>query len=228
MALSVVAFESVWTTTTTPKSVVVTGCEIGDYLFCISTGDNATAVTEITTSTTVGSTSAWTEAQQNHATNCWYLGAWATVSAAGSITVQADAAGSAANWGMWVLRCTGSSGIGVSVGVPLGGSTQTTSLTVEAGSVLMFTSSDFSGGGVGSGWTPTADVTLVERSNPSGFTVHAAYWINHAAGTRAYGSTGAAGNEFNIVAMEIKEAPTGPPPSLMFLRPVQSPATLSR
>jgi hypothetical protein len=234
MALSLAALESAWTSTTTPKTVVVTGALTGDYLFVIA-GSGATGgsdITAATTTTTVGTTGSWTEPVENlnvPQSESWVSSAVAQVTADGDVTVQVAVTMSVARgWGFAVIRARGSTGLGASGFVDVS-ATQVVNLTVSTGSAVFFASFDFSAGTVGTGWTPTSDVTLIERTQDgSNQTIHAAYWENQAAGTRDYGSTGAGGTGRKTVGLEILAAAGGPPPSLMFLRPVQSPATLSR
>jgi hypothetical protein len=203
---TITATESVWNTATTPKSVVVVGCLTGDRLYAFAGGDDANSVTAATTTTTVGSTGAWTEPQEGvDGLACWYHTATAIVTADGDVTVQIAATGAAQAWGMFVLRARGSSGTGAS-GVTANSAIEVVNLTVEQDSVVGFASFDFDAGAVGTGWTPSGTETLVERSTPAGYTVHAAYWLGQAAGTRDYGSTGAAGSQLRCVAIEIKAA----------------------
>jgi hypothetical protein len=200
------AFESVWTTSTTPKSVVVTDCEVGDFLFVMAGGDDAANVSAVTVSTTAGSTGAWSETFEDTVDHCWYEAGWAEVTGAGSVTVQMAVTGAVNPWGMYVVRARGSDGIGVS-GVTAVSSTQVVSLALTESSAVMFLSVDFSASAVGTNWTPSTGVTLVERTNTGNYSVHAAYWDEQPAGTRNYGSTGGSGSEYECVALEILAAP---------------------
>jgi hypothetical protein len=217
-APTIAPFESVWTNSTTPKSVVVTDCEVGDFLFVLAGGDDAASVTAVTVSTTAGSTGAWTETFEDTVEHCWYEAGWAEVTGAGSVTVQMDATGAANPWGMYVVRARGSDGLGDS-GVTTVSSTQVVSLTVAASSAVTFLSVDFSASAVGSGWTPSAGVTLVERTATGNYTVHAAYWDDQAAGTRNYGHTGGSGSEYECVALEILGSTVAPEGPFAMLRP---------
>src|SRR5262245_447550 len=206
MAPTITAFDLAnWHTTTMTQSVVVTSCLTDDWLFVFGGGDaNPTGAT---TTTTSGSTGSWTEVHESFgASQCWYTSARAQVTADGSVTVQVEVTGGTAAWGFMVLRARGSAGIGNTAEDPTQDSTQTLSLTTSAGSAVGFISVDFSTGGVGTDWTPSTSVTLVERSQGGNYTAHGAYWDDQAAGTRSYGSTGAGGTEYKKIAIEILAA----------------------
>jgi hypothetical protein len=219
VTLSLAAFEADWTSTTDPKTVIVTGALTDDWLFVISGSGqtSSTAVTAVTTSTTVGSTGSWAKPQENLNSpvgESWISSGVAQVTANGDVTVQVDPAKGAATpmWGFAVVRARGSDGLGVS-GFVDSSATQVVSLAVSQDSAVFFASFDFDTGTVGTGWDPTTNVTLIERSQPgSNYTVHAAYWENQAAGTRNYGSTGAGGAARKTVGLEILATAAGPPP----------------
>jgi hypothetical protein len=212
--LQVAGFESAWNTTTTPKSVVVTGCEAGDKLYVIGGGDASSAgnVTAATTSTTVGSTTAWQEIIENFnggANEDWCTSAWAEVTANGDVTVQMARTGTGMEWGFHGLRVRNPNQLGVS-GFSDHSATEVVSLALTGGgSAVLYGSFDWDAMAVGTGWDPAAGVTLVERAAGSNYTVHAAYWTEQAAGTRNYGSTGAAGSGIKAIALEIKKASAG-------------------
>jgi hypothetical protein len=201
-----------WTTTTTPRTVDATSCLTGDYLLAIIVVNQHVGIdiTDITTSTTAGSTGSWTEPQEqlSGGAETTVSSAWAQVTGDGSVTVQCaytQVGGTAREWGFYVLRARGSSGIGNSASSASSGSSETISLDVsQDGSAVAWASGDWNAVAVGTGWTPTSDVTLVERTQGGQYTAHAAYWENQAAGTRSYGSTGAGAGLYRHVAVEIK------------------------
>lgn len=225
MALTLAAFEADWTTTTDPKTVTATSCQTGDYLFVIAGSGQlgGQLVTACTTTTTAGSTSAWTEPQESLTANTavpWISSAVAQVTANGDVTVQVDPTKSSSPaWGFAVIQARGSAGLGTSGFVDTS-ATQVVSLTVQNNSAVFFASFDFDGAAVGTGWTPTTDVTLIERTavGAGAYTVHAAYWENQTAGTRDYGSTGAAGTTRKTVGLEILAAASTTAPTLRVIR----------
>lgn len=206
-ALALTAVETAWDTATDPKTATITGCQTGDYLFVISGSGQfgGAAVTAVTTSTTAGSTGSWTEPQEALNTGdakSWVSSAVAQVTANGDVTVQVSRTTSSTGfWGFSVVRARNSAGLGTS-GFVNTSATQVVNLTVQGNSAVFFSSFDWDAGSVGTGWTPTTDVTLIERSNGN-YTVHAAYWENQTAGTRDYGSTGAGGANRKTVGLEI-------------------------
>jgi hypothetical protein len=213
MVLSLTVFEADWTSTTDPKTVVATGALTGDWLFVIagSAHTGGAQVTAAATSTTVGSTGSWTEPQENlnSPTNePWITSAVAQVTGNGDVTVQVDPVKAATTmWGFVVIQARGSDGLGTS-GVVDASTTQVISLTVADGSAVLYAAFDWDVTN-GTGWTPTADVTQVERSQPgANYAVDVAYWVNQAAGTRNYGTTGATGTLRKSVALEILATPT--------------------
>jgi len=217
VALSLTPFESVWNTTTTPKTVSVTGCVTGDYLFMLAVGDmsSGNAVTACTTTTTVGSTTAWTEPvellTQPTTSEDWLSTATAQVTVDGSVTVsvaRTKAGSQGGMWGCYVLLAKGSAGIGNVASIASPGSAQVVSLVVsQANSGVAFLMGDWDAGAVGTAWVPATAAVLVERSQQTDLTVYAAYWPSEAAGTRNYGSSGGpATAHYRSVALEIKEA----------------------
>lgn len=203
---TIAAFTGAVNTSTTPKTIVVTDCEVDDWLFTFAAGDLASAVSAATSSTTSGSTTGWTEQQEDVASSfCWYHIAAAQVTAAGSVTVQVAATGATQPWGFFVLRARGSDGPGASAEDTTAGSNQSLDLPVsDDSSAVGFVSADFTAGSVGTDWTPNTNDTLVRREFVSGsYTFHGAYWDDQAAGTRAYGSTGGGGTEYKQAALEI-------------------------
>jgi hypothetical protein len=216
--LELAAFEVAdWTSTANPKTVVVP-CQVGDKLFVLggSAHTGGAQVTAIATSTTSGTTTAWTEPQENFnspTNEPWITSAVAEVTAvdgSGNVTVQMDPTKSATTmWGFIVLRARNSQGVGVS-GFVDASSTQVISLTVAEDSAVLYGCFDWSVTN-GTGWTPTADVTQVERSQPgANYAVDIAYWENQAAGTRNYGTTGATGTLRKSIALEILGPVTTP------------------
>jgi len=208
---TIAVFQSSWATTTTPKTVVVPGCLIGDHLLVLGGGDMSTGntVASVTTTTSAGpgTTGSWTEPAEvlTGTTDDWLTSAIATVTGDGDITVQMArtvGTGAPGEWGFWVLRARDSAGFGAPVTQLTSGSGQVVSVTTTADSVVAYLSVDWDAASVGT-FTPGGAVE-VERAAIGGvYTVHAAYWPSQAAGTRDYGHTGGGGTKYRIVAVEV-------------------------
>lgn len=229
MALTVTIFESAWNTTTTPKTVSVTGAVTGDWLAVIAGGDQSSgnAVSAATSSTTAGSTGAWTELAEDFdggTSADWYHCAKAQVSADGSVTVQVDRTKAGAQGGMWgfyVIRGNDSGGVNLLGQLGTTGTTQVISGTPSQDSAVAIGLFDWNAGTAPTAWTP-AGQTVVEATALTDYTVGAAYWTAQAAGTRNYGTTNWGGTpSIKGVAVEIL-ANTGPPPPERSLRVVRS------
>lgn len=188
-----------WNTSTTPKTMVVAGCVTGDYLFVLAGGDDNVGggdTTAAAVTTTVGTTAAWIEDQKNlvsaAATN-WVLLAHTNVTANGSVTVSVDRTQSATvgNWGAYVLKASGSTGIGNTAILTPATTAQVINFTVSTpGSAVALMLLDWNNGSVGTGWTPTTNVTAVEQAAETFYAANAAYWESQAVGNRDYGYTG--------------------------------------
>jgi hypothetical protein len=205
-----------WTTTTTPKTIAVTGALNGDLVLVMYGGDNfGGAVTAATASTTGGTTSAWTELEEFLAvgTNAaWLSAAWADVTADGDVTVSlARTQGSGKLWGGFALLCRNHGGIGVHGNSPPSAA-ETESLTVAEGSAVA---------ALGIDWDALAEVAfspagaadvLRDQIGPSpDVTVYAGYWLNQAAGTRGYGIGTSSTTALHLNAIEILKATAAGP-----------------
>ncbi len=207
------AQESVWNTTTTPKTVTFAGAVAGDRILMMATGDASNSfgdnhVTACTTSTTAGSTGSWTEPAEamSSVDADWLSSATTTVSSTGSVTVSVDRTKNGAEggqWGLYALLLRGDGGIGNIGGVTTLGTAQVASLTVSADSLVAFISGDWDVNGAATALTPGGGVT-VERSVLTDYTVCAGYWTSQAAGTRNYGGTGGDANAlYRCLAVEV-------------------------
>lgn len=203
-----------WNSATSPRSVSVTGALTGDRFTVLAVGCQDTGaghdVTAVTTSTTSGSTSAWTEIAEDltGTTDTWISCATATVSADGTIGVQVAKTGGTLTWGFYLVHTRGDGGIGNNSGVTAFGSAQVASLNVStSNSIVAFVSGDFIVGGVRTAWVPQDGAQFVEASATTDFTVAAAYWQAQASGTRNYGASGGGGGaNYRCFAVEIKPA----------------------
>ena len=229
-APTLATFESVWNTITTPKTVIVTGCLVGDRLVTLAGGDQSSGntVSAVTSSTTVGATSAWTEVVENlDATGNadWYHGATATVTTAGDITVQVDRTKAGATGGMWgfaVVRARGASAVNLLGQQATSSSAQTVTGTVSDQSAVVTAFFDWNATNPApTAWTPTGQ-TVIESASVADYTVASAYWNAQAAGSRAYGTTAWGSSFLKGFAVEITGtggAAPSVPPRLFMARP---------
>jgi hypothetical protein len=210
--LEVTAFETAWTGTTDPLSLVIPSCKNGDWLFLISGSGQAASgsTTAMVISTTAGSTGSWTEPKEDlnsPVSEAWITSGVAQVTADGDVTVQVDITRSAGTpaWGFAVVRARNSSGLGNWAFVD-SSAAKTANLTVSQDSAVFWLAVDFNAAAVGTAWTPSTDVTLIEQSVPTGnYTVQAALWDNQTAGANTYGYTGGGTPLQKIIALEIKK-----------------------
>jgi hypothetical protein len=220
---TVTSFTSVYSTTTDPKTVTVTGAAAGDYLFVLAVGDENEAATNVSTatiSTTLGTTGAWATSASafSGASADWIIAASAQVvtTSSGSVTVQVSrtvTVGAPDVWGFYVLLAKNSAGIG-NVGSTLtSGSTRTASLTTSANSAVAMIAGDWDAAAVGT-FTPASGATQIERAveGASTGTFYGAWWASVSAGTVAYGVTGSTGAHFRVIAVEILDVPVPGPP----------------
>lgn len=215
--LEITTGESSWSTTTTPKTVVISGCLTGDWLAVIAGGDQESSnpITAATTTTTVGTTTAWTEPAEDLDTGddaVWYHTAAAQVTADGSVTVQVARTQSPADqWGFLVVRgrnCGGVSLLGQQ-GTP--GTGETINGAPSAGSTVVTAFFDWDVNSAPTAWTPSGQ-TVIESSEQSDYTIAAAYWMNQATGFRSYGTTNFNSTELKGVGLELLAAPAGSTP----------------
>lgn len=202
-------------TNTTPKDIVVAGCEVGDVLYVLQGGDANTGagVTAETVTTQAGSTGSWTNiAEALSSTQDDWIAAWsATVTGAGSVTVRCTRtqAGTSGTWMPFVVRVKNgtSAGLGDVVTQLTSGSGEVASLTVDSHAGVLFKSVDWDAGSPGS-FTPTGAVS-VEIAADANYTDVSGYWLDQLSGTRNYGSTPHAGTKLRIIALEILPPSTG-------------------
>lgn len=219
MALSVTVVESVWNTTTTPKTVIVTGCLNGDWLAVVAGGDQSTGngVTAATSSTTVGSTGAWSELAEDldSGTNVdWYHSAKAQVTGAGDVTVQVartKAGAVGGQWGFFVIRGRDCSGVTLAGQLDTASATEVISCTVANGSAVVFASFDWEPDPPPAVWTPAGQTVIEASTIPTSiYTVAAAYWTGQAAGIRNYGTTDSTSATIKAVAVELVASASPP------------------
>lgn len=211
---SVTAFETAdWTTTGTPKTITVTGGVTGDGILVLYGGDNGTGsgnCTAATVTTTGGSTTSWTEPEEQlNVTNTgWQSSSFATLTADGTVTVSLarTQAGTALLWGGAALLVHNHGGVGVHAKLT-NGATETSSLTVAQDSMVAV---------VGIDWDALATVAFtpagavdVERTQQADITYYVGYWLAQAAGTRGYGIGTSATANYSQLVVEILAAPVG-------------------
>lgn len=213
-AIEVTVGESAWNTTTSPKTVTLPGCVAGDWLAVIAGGDQVDieGVSAATSSTTAGSTTAWSELAEDLDTGTdaeWYHAAAAQVTAAGSVTIQVSRtqAGTASGrWGFLVIRGRNSAGVNLLGQRGASGSTQTINGAPSAGSTVVTAFFDWNASTPPTAWTP-AGQTVIESAQYTNLTVAAAYWTGQPTGFRGYGSTDFTSNRLKGVGLELLAVP---------------------
>jgi hypothetical protein len=220
-AQTVISFTTYHDVTDTPKTVNIPGCDssglngLPDRLLVLAGGNktgSANAPSDCTTTTTVGTTSAWSEILEglnNSATSCWFSSASATVSAAGDTTVSVSRTQPATvqPWGFTVFRLRGYGDIGVSSSQG-DGATEVLSLTVAEDSFVAFGGYDWDPA-LPTGYDPSSGAMQVIRTQiATTYTATVAWWEGQAAGTRNYGTTGSATGSYSTVAIEVEAGST--------------------
>jgi hypothetical protein len=210
-AQTVISFTTQYDITDTPKTINIPGCDNTDRLLVIAGGNKtsgANAPTDCTTSTTVGTTSSWTEVVEilnASGTSCWLSSASATVSSAGDVTVSVSRTQPATvqAWGYTVFRLRGYGDIGVSASQG-DGATEVLSLTVAEDSFVAFGGYDWDPA-LPTGYDPSSGAMQVIRTQiATTYTATVAWWEAQAAGTRNYGTTGSATGSYTTVAIEVE------------------------
>jgi hypothetical protein len=192
--------EGAWADSSSPHDITVPGCLDGDWLVRISGGDGGlsgggNSVTASAFSTTAGSTGSWSDVEKQlpagGGTGWIHIGA-AQVTADGDVTVRATRtqSGTARAWGGAILRCRDADGIGIHGFV----NTSATEVVNLAGltqdSAVGFISVDWDTGTPATGYTPAGAVDVERAAEGGNYTVHCAYWLAQASGTRDYGTNG--------------------------------------
>ena len=212
MALTITWFETTdWTTATTPRTISVTGGVTGDLILVLYGGDQGASgvnVTAASVSTTGGSTSAWSEPQEDIVTaGSWVSSSWATLTADGTVTVSlARTQSTGQEWGGFALLAKGHNGIGASA--KSNGSGESVNLPISAGSAVAGIILDWDNLTVVA-FIPSG-ATEIERAATANMTNYAGFWTNQAAGTTAYGIGASASAHLGIIAVEILAAGGSP------------------
>jgi len=212
VALTITWFETTdWTTATTPRTISVTGGVTGDLILVLYGGDQGASgvnVTAASVSTTGGSTSAWSEPQEDIVTaGSWVSSSWATLTADGTVTVSLSRTQSTGQeWGGFALLAKGHNGIGASA--KSNGSGESVNLPISAGSAVAGIILDWDNLTVVA-FIPSG-ATEIERAATANMTNYAGFWTNQAAGTTAYGIGASASAHLGIIAVEILAAGGSP------------------
>lgn len=210
---TITVFEvSSYTTTTTPKTITVTGGVTGDLIVVCMGGDTFNnSPTAASVTTTSGSTSAWAEQEErfNASDQVWQNISTATLTADGSVTVSlARTQGTAQVWGGYAALCHDHGGVGNHTWLAPG-ATDSVSLTTSQDSAVF---------GIGVDWdhqavvafTPAGAVDVERNAGLTSVTWYAGYWPVQPAGSRSYGTvTNAASTVFGLALVEVLAATGG-------------------
>lgn len=204
------------------KFLTITGCEVGDLIVICGVGDQGQGTNanhDITT--TSGTTSAWTRTAGYSASaynDADTHAGWATVSAAGSVTVRVQLNLPDINYDggvfAYLIPAAEWTGTPSFTHITGGDADAQIGMTLSAySSVLVFGGSrTWTGGNPANGSatpTGTVDSTFQGAGNNEIYT-YCAHWTGQAAGTRNYGVTGISGGDWALVGVEIPD-PNAPP-----------------
>ena len=212
----VAQYESVWNTSTTPKTVSVTTA-VGDRLICCAINESMGASRSLNTPTG-GTGLTWTLDQSYAVTNQSMVSIWtATATTAETFTCSVTVTnGGTGFWGFEVQRWSGSDGFGASGKAQASG----------APSLALTTQGDDSALAVYSGdWNAIDGTTRTVRAISGAAFTETAYFRDSArytlyggyydaagpAGAKTVGWSAPTGQAYSLVAVEIKGA-AGPPP----------------
>jgi hypothetical protein len=196
---------SSWTTTTASKSTASFAVQAGDVLVAYGMTENSPNGLSIS-----GGSLTWTQQQLVNASNYGRAYAWtATASTSTSITVTFTRSGSG-QYGGDVLVFRGSGGIGASAKANATGAPSLSLTTAQASSAVVVGAVDWNAvGGASRAWRTGAGA-LTETTyatDPAHGTYYGGYHADAgAAGAKTVGLTAPTGQQYSIVAVEVKGA----------------------
>lgn len=194
--------ETVWNTTTSPKTAVIS-VQAGDILVAIgATGDQSSSLA------VSGGSLTWTLQQSvNVASFCW-TGVWtATATSTTSVTVSFTRSGNTASWiGGNVLLFRASGGVGASNKTNAAGAPSLSLTTTQANSAVVVFNTDWNAIATARTWRTGAGA-LTEQTYVTGtqYTVYGGFHADAgAAGANTVGLSAPTGQAYGIIAVEIK------------------------
>lgn len=213
----VAEYETVWNTTTTPKTVSVTTA-VGDVLVVIGMAEGRLA----TLGTPTGGTGlTWTLRQEVTATppEDWATAkVWTAVATtAETFNLSIARAGTAQQWGWIAMRWSGSDGVGASSKTNVSGGAPSLGLTTTGdNSAICVGNSDWNAiDGASRTWRTVNGAAATEQAYFRSSTSYALYAGRHndagTAGAKTVGLSAPSGQKYSIVAVEVLGTSGGSP-----------------
>lgn len=200
--------ETVWNTTTSPKTTAAFSVQTGDVLVAFGiTGDQSASLA------VSGGSLTWTQAQfVNIASFCWTSIWTATATSSASITATFTRSGNTASWfGGNVLTFRGSDGVGASNKTNGAGAPSLALTTTQNNSAVVVANSDWNALATARTWRTTAGA-LTEQTYFAGsqYTVYGGFHADvSTAGSKTVGLSAPTGQAYAILAVEVKGAAGG-------------------
>lgn len=207
----VAEYESVWNTTTTPKTISVTTA-VDDVLALGIMVENGAGGVDAPTG---GTGLTWTLRQSididiNWCTTVVYT---AVATTAETFTLSSTITGSGAFWGFNCLRWSGSDGVGASAKANVSGAAPSLALTTTgANSAVATFNSDWNAADGASRTWRNGETEQTYFRDAARYTVYAGRWNDSgAAGAKTLGLSAPAGQKYSIAGVEILGSAGGAP-----------------
>lgn len=201
------------------KDITFAGAASGDLIvvFGGSEGNNFVGGTRAAT-TQSGSTGSWTlvSPASTFANDTDAIGAWATVSSTGSVTVRVQLrAGSSDHIGACGILIPAAEWTGTPAGTTfVADADGQVSVTLANTSTVFYAAADWSGSSnPGTSNTPAGSTNRTSVFDSEHYSVAVRTWTAQGSGTRAYGPTGLSGDDWTGVVIAVQEAGGGSPAS---------------
>ena len=216
----VAAYDSAWTSSTTPQTVTVT-TSAGDALVVIGIWGN----TGPAFGTPSGNGVTFTSVQDINVTSACEVQAWTGIDSTGGTSWSLSLSNSSGEpWGFIAYRFSGSSGFGNSSGSTGTGAPSLSLTTAAANSAIVFGSGDWNAGAItGLTWltinsnTPTIGNGEQQQAMqvPTFYTLYSAEWPDAGtAGAKTTGQSAPTGQAWAAVAIEVKGSGGGTTPTM--------------
>ena len=200
----VAEYESVWNTSTTPKTVSVTAA-VDDRLVCFGIVESGVDATMAAPTGLTGVT--WTLVQSIAISNycgvyCWTGSATQALSA---VTASMARSGAALKWGFTILRWSGSDGFGASAKTNVASGAPSLALTTTGANSAVATAN--------ADWNATDGTTRTWRNgeteqtymrDSAAYTTYVGCWGDSgAAGSKTLGLSAPTGQKYSIIGVEV-------------------------
>lgn len=211
----VAEYETVWNTSTSPKTISVSG-DVGDMLMVFAVNQGWHSGVD-SFSTPSGGGLAFTSLQQSASVGNCTVGVWTCMPGPQqTFTFSLGQVGpSSDQFGYNVLRFTGANGGASSLTQGTGNPSGSLTTTQDNSAVVAFIGDWAGQDGASRAWGTVNGISPTEVTYfrvVSNYTVYGAYWPDvGAAGANSYGLTGTGTQTFTVVAAEVLPTPAGNP-----------------